>query len=387
VLGDLQSQLTSEMSSLRWDYDGFYLEYRSIYAPWTLGTVYGYGRADGYRFTDGWFRGDAALGEWRNNQLGGRYDHNLYEKMDFSQRSQFEREFVNVYNQVIDQKFFAIAHTVNFAAQSRGQWYGAQAADKMAYQSGYRDGYVRSYREASIEGYRQTFSGAFRAAFDNTVGYYQNNPVLRMGQVRLIDGNGNGIFEAGESVKLEIGSVVNYGRRDATVPVRISGEMIELLPQRADLTVERSSSTRGQKKVIEVGKISTAMQIDTRYTVRVAVGDAESSVSFSESWRDILTLFVQTRRGDQRNQVFADFIVNKLKAEWLQALKAGTGIFGKGYDQSLLDRLVTFHERSSQDGKMHFRDIAGRIYKIQESGGGIHPFLRRAYRSLASYIK
>jgi len=387
ALAELNEKLQSEMANLTWEYDGYSLSYSSLSDPWSIQRVYGYGGSGKYQFIDSWFRNDYALSEWKNNRLGGRYDSALYQKLDFHQQNQFENDFQESYRNVIEAKFWKASKELNPAAQALGVGYGAAAARKLAHQQGFRAGSLETFRNASIQGFFREYRTSFTSAFNQTVDYYQTHPVLHLDDVKIVDGNRNGFFENGEEISLQIGKLVNEGRVDTEkMEIRVSGDGIVPAAKPVTVSVTKSAS-QSMLLVPSIGK-TPPIEIDTNYTVQVSVGGVSTRVSYQLTWEQILVLFGTKEQGTEIFANYQKYILHMLSNDWRHTLKVGGDPYKRATAETLLGRLVLFYQSGgNQRAHDYLRDLSSDIYRIQETGGGMHPFVRKAYRKLAAKIR
>jgi hypothetical protein len=392
---ELESQLSAEMRRLTFcDTDlGEYgcLQYDATAYSIRLQEIYGWGK-NTYHFVDSWFRADYAWSEWANNDLGGRYNKTNYRKLQSDQQSDFRRYFESIYNDVIDEKYLRKKTEYNSTARSRGQWYGVEIAARQSYDRGCNQAYAEGYTPASVNGFRTTYENAYRTSFDGTVRTYKTRPVATIDGIRLVDGNGNGVFELGENVGIVIGNVTNLGRVAAKdLPIRMSGDGLQSLANRESITIEASTSMTVNKVAPNLAQVRMDVTADRDNLVQVAVGEHTQQLSYLVSWKGSIQALATASSSEATS--LKQFVLKNIQDEYTANEKAKNNAYSekaKKKTTSKLRDLVEFYEALPENQRANIREMGPTIVKMQEvaehnkwSTGR----LRKDFAALAGRIK
>ncbi|MEW6056802.1 MAG: hypothetical protein AB1540_09315 [Bdellovibrionota bacterium] len=392
ILDQLNEDLQRELRRLSWSYDAFVLTYDLWEGQWTLRNVYGYGGSGKYAFVDGMFRGERAFSEWKSNRLGGRYDYNIYQKMDYSEQSSFQRYFIDIYEDVIREKYYGSdePRRRNHDAYARGLFYGERAGRERALYAGRIAGYASSYTPASVSGFNRTFEAAYVRNFHQTVDRFNSSAVIEVQDARLVDENKNGVYEPGERIGLQINRMANLGRQAAhNLPVALESKEL-LRGAVGTVALEASSTLRSPVLVQGLAQLSADVEADSILSVTARVGSASLALSLKTvSWQQVMETLTQSGSHSGFDSL-SQYVLTNLRAEWLDCLQAGKNWYSKGKPdgtRTRLEQLVEHSKRLSANQRQNIRALYPQILRIREEGGGVHPFLRRSYKKLAEQLK
>lgn len=366
----LEGQLAQEMRNVRFGTDEWgYLVYDPSVYSLTFKEIYGWG-AGQYEFTDSYFREDYAWNEWFNNDLGGKYDKTNYRKLGDDQRADFRREFKSVYDNVIDEKFYRKKTERNLEAYLRGQYYGAELSKKKKYDAGCDAGYASAYVPQSVRGFNSAYENGYRSGFGSTVNHYNSNPVVSIDGISLVDGNGNGVYELGETIGIRVGSYVNLGRVAARgLRVSMDGDGIDPIPSNETVSLEPSTSKTINQRVMNLARIREDVIADRNHDVDASIGSTKQTLSYKVSWAGTIEALVNldpSQAGTLKN-----FVVKNIQAEMIAAVSAKEKKFYKDGNPSKFADLVALHGRTAEGHRAVLAQIGTELLawaKAQENG-------------------
>ena len=343
----LENRLAGEMRVLRFGSDEYgYLVYEASLYSITFSDINRWGNGK-FEFVDSYFRTSAAWDEWKDNDLGGKYDKNNYNKLASDQRSEFKRAFESEYDDRIDEKFYRKKSEYNSSANSSGQWYGVRVGEKRVYDRACNEEYARVYRPRSVTGFNDIYEPSYKVSFDRTVKYYNTHSVVTIDGVRLLEANSNGVYELGEELGVEVVKYTNLGRVAAKgVPVTLSGNGITPLSVKETVTLEASTSQTVNKKVPSLAKVRGDVIADRDYSVTASVGKSAHSLSFNVSWKSAIAALATSNSASLKN-----FVIKNIKDEYIATEAAKENIYKEGGQSKMLD-LVELYEslESNQRG-------------------------------------
>jgi hypothetical protein len=341
---------------------------------------------------DSWFRTDYAWSEWMNNDLGGRYNKVNYRKLESDQKNNFQVYFERQYDRVIDVKYLKKQREFNSTANSRGQWYGVEIAARRAYDKGCNAAYAERYTPASVNGFRTTYEGSYRSSFQSTVSTYRSKPVVTIDGIRLVDGNGNGVFELGENVGIVVGNVTNLGRVAArNLPIQMSGDGLQTLASRETVTIEPSTSVAVNQVAPNLAQIRMDVIADRNNSVSVAIGGHTQQLSYMVSWKGSIQALATVSPSNAAS--LKQFVLKNIQDEYTATEKAKNNIYsekGKLKTTSKLRDLVEFYESLPSEQRENIRSMGPTIVKMQETaahGKWSTGRLRKDFAALAGRIQ
>lgn len=308
-----------------------------------------------YPFVERYFNGDFAFDEWRNNRLAGRYDYNIFNKLDHVQQHHFTRVFKSVFNQVIADKIEKKKSKDNQESFDLGYEYGQKIAAKKAYFQGLEDGYSQNLGKTASDSYNREFPSAYLKAFRKKSDFYVSHSVLKFNFAvsMLHDQSGNAGYLAIQGKVTNIGGKPAYNQK-----ILISSEyfraednsfFIDFVDAYNNKTLSFTTPIRISKKII-------ANQI---YPVALIAPDQTHMISISFSFADLVNLYVRAEEPGVRKSL-RESIVATIMEEWDQ----NSGIFQTDiYKMSLsgsrkssyLGQLVSYKEtRYPELSELHY---------------------------------
>lgn len=378
-LAELNRQLQTHLHALTWDFEDWHLAWDE---DWSLSSAYH--TSGKYEFTDSYFRADHAWAEWHDGRLGGRYDKNLYNKMDSDQRWDYEREFKSVYNRVIGPKMAEARNKPNEHARRDGYFYGQDLGQFEAYEAGYKEAFSDNSEEVARNVFEDAWEDAFQAAVESEAVPYLQGPVLEISGISIVDKNGNGLFEGGESLGLSVSKIANLGRRVGTIRITLQSDVIRNTNSIPSFDVAPSTRTE-PIYADDLAVVRPDIQTEATHTITVTVGPVRKPITFSLSWDRIVTAFADTAVNEEAYETLRANILSELRTEWVNCMKQGRNWYKKGYKngtRSKLERLVTVYERLGAAKGQNLRDLYDSIDAIQRADTDSHYWKRGSFKKL-----
>lgn len=391
VIGSLENRLSIEMRVIQFGDDDGYLAYDPTAYSIRFNELNVWGH-NSYKFVDSWFRKDYAWQEWMNNDLNGKYNKVNYRKMQSDQQAEFRRVFENVYDGVIDEKYYRKQKTPNPLAFARGRWYGTEIAGRQTYDRGCNTGYTEAYTPASVNGYREAYTPAYRARFESTVTYYNTNPVISIDGIQLVDGNQNGVFELGETLGIAIGNVTNLGRVAAKdLRIVMNGDGIDALSNNERVTIEASTSKESNQVAENLARIRNDVIADQSNSVVVSVGATQHSLVYVVSWKR--TIQALATASAKEAESLKKFVLQNIQDEYTRMESTQQNIYSekaKKKVSSKLRDLVDFYEALPENQRSNILSMAPAIVTMKEKAQHNQwstGKLRKDFAALAARIK
>ena len=145
---------------------------------------------------------------------------------DAEERRWFKEKFGEVFVQRVATQLQSELIPAFERGANRGWSYGAFARQELEYRKGFRSGFLGSLEESTLSGfhanYFDLYQSAYRVAFDD----WSRNPKLEIGDVRLSDENGDGVFAPGEQLFIDA-ELINFGGGHASLPLQLDGRVLD----------------------------------------------------------------------------------------------------------------------------------------------------------------
>jgi hypothetical protein len=215
-----------------------------------------------------WNDPEFAFSIWRERQRRG----SPWSRFTGVERQRFRVVFCDQFQaalESIDWRLTRDAWRIGFAD---GWRYGAAIQAEWAYRQGYAEGFDLGVRETAAIAFPYAYDRAYTTAYDQWFDEWSRSAHPGIGEVRLSDETGDGTFEPGERVLVEV-DVVNYGGGAGTFYVIASGSDL-------GLPASTSVSLAGRGRVREAERLSLRVgdrvPPRTRTAVTVAMADARA---------------------------------------------------------------------------------------------------------------
>jgi hypothetical protein len=147
-----------------------------------------------------------AFSVWRERQRRG----SAWSRFNSAQRERFRVVFCERFQSTLetdDLRATSAAWRIGF---DDGWSYGAGINAEWAYRQGYAYGFDLAVRETAAIVYPYAYDRSYAAAYDSQFASWSGSAHPGIADVRLEDGTGDGVFEPGERVLVEV-DTVNYG--------------------------------------------------------------------------------------------------------------------------------------------------------------------------------
>jgi hypothetical protein len=174
---------------------------------------------DGHRALDDWrfdrseraydtrWRDPAfAFSVWRDRQHRG----SVWSRATAAQREQFRVVFYARFREALEAIDARALHGAWRIGFEDGWRYGAAVQSEWAYRQGYAEGFDRGVAETEMIAFPYAYDRAALAAYPRWFDSWSKSAHPGIGELRFEDESGDGVFEPGERVQVEV-DVVNYG--------------------------------------------------------------------------------------------------------------------------------------------------------------------------------
>ena len=166
-----------------------------------------------------WRDGRAALEYWCGLRRAAFYASlRPHEKLRFAEV--FEAAFLNRVASLFEQRL-GRAYDRGF---DDGWSYGV-FHQELDFRLGYREGFIDAAADAAVAGFQRAYPREYDQAYAIWFDDWNENPQPQIGELRLIDGNEDGVFAPGEQLLVEY-ELINYGGAAGTFPVRLAGRVL-----------------------------------------------------------------------------------------------------------------------------------------------------------------
>ncbi len=213
-----------------------------------------------------WREPETGFRHWEKQQRRGSYWHQL----NADEKGRFRVVFRYEYAVTMAERAHRLrrAHTQGF---HEGWHLGAELNSEWNYRQGYHEGYGVALAEGSDRGFHDTFASRYDAAYRRLFAEWSRQPRPEILDVRLADGNDDGVFEPGERIEVRY-EIANYGGASAELPIFYGSGVAA---QNAELIVElpRRSVIRSQRPLSLSIDAGTPARTDTSAFVELA-GDS-----------------------------------------------------------------------------------------------------------------
>jgi hypothetical protein len=158
--------------------------------------------------------------------------------------------------------------------------YGIHVGVEYQYQRGYFEGATQNFTRTAEDAFARQYPQDYRRFYNDTFDSWENNAVPGIEEIRLHDGNNDGVFEPGEAISATY-RLVNYGGRASTYKLQLNGTPLssplttrERLPARDRIQVEASGRAR----------LATSLRTKTDYELVLTVGEAQAGTQVYVSY-------------------------------------------------------------------------------------------------------
>jgi len=213
-----------------------------------------------------WKDPDAAFARWRERQGRGSY----WSRLSPPERDRFRAVFCDRFEatlRAIDMRNARAAWQQGF---DDGWRYGAAIQCEWEYRRGYAEGFDSGVREVAAIAFPYAYDRAYSDAYEHWFDEWSRSAHPGLGGVRLSEETGDGVFEPGERVQVEV-DLVNYGGGPGTFDLIASGSGL-------DQPVTSTVRMGGRGRLSEAQRLSVRVADRTaprsRSAVIVTIADA-----------------------------------------------------------------------------------------------------------------
>ena len=165
-----------------------------------------------------------------------------YYRLSAAEQAHFRRVFEAQFATLLPRYFDRLQGRAFNDGFDDGWAYGAILAEEWQYRQGYHEGFNEHAASAAEAAFDANYSVAYDDEYERAFDDWSRNAHPEILGVTLLDENDDGVFEPGESLIAQY-EIANYGGRDATLPVRLRGDVLDemsasdlMLPARAVVT-------------------------------------------------------------------------------------------------------------------------------------------------------
>ncbi len=356
----LQPQLDGELSAVRFENGGLVVDVRGTLL---LSYIYKSGYPVEYRVNDGYLSQNYGLQELRSRRLGqidSQYSESLSgvhrENYDVVYSRSFETEATRLFNRMITER--------SRPAHDLGRRFGSDVGASHLEGTGLNDGFNQVYREASRKGFDQVFGRVYESTFSRRVDYFRSNAVLVVRNVSLVDGNGDFIFNAGETIGVRLGEVLNLGMVEARdVPYSLEGEGLTRATSRERLAVRGLTKLKGVV-LPSLAKIDQNARDGVSLAATFKIENGTYPLNYRLGWTAMLAQYGSNSTTDEKVAQMRESILNVLRKDWIDWWMKRW--IGWGDADSMLGQMVTFYEGlpHGSAGRIRLAELSEAIAEI-----------------------
>jgi len=219
-------------------------------------------------YTSRWKDPAVAFAAWRDRQRRG----STWSRLNAADRDRFRSIFCDRFEQALRTIDTRWAEQAWRAGYAEGWRYGAAIACEWAYRQGYAEGFDQGVREVAAIAFPYAYDRAYSDAYEHWFDEWSRSAHPGIAAVRLADETGDGVFEPGERVLVDV-DLVNYGGGPGAFELIASGDDVGP-PDRANVRLGgRGRAAGAQKLTLRVGD---RVRPRTRSTVILTIADARA---------------------------------------------------------------------------------------------------------------
>jgi len=189
---------------------------------------------------------------------------------------------------------------------SDGWSYGAFIVEEWNYRRGFEQGFAEASSAAAARAFDASYDRFYEASYRASFSAWSANPRPEIGGLAIRDGDDDGIFEPGESVRVEY-ELINYGGAGGRFGLTLDGSVLSA-PGHAYVDLPRRQAVR------QAGldaRISDLTPVRTRTSLQFSVGDlAEPVPIFVSRPLELSPGSLRTRRDNLNGQITVEIAVS-----------------------------------------------------------------------------
>lgn len=238
----------------------------ALYQSWNLDPLALY-RCAGYRdcFDDRWQDPDFAFKHFTADSLASA----AYLRLDKPGRERFAQAFIQAYPDCLTPLIARVQDSGFDQGWREGHDFGWDVRTHWELCSGYAFGAEREVRESAsrayIESYEQAYDKAYRRAYER----WNESVVPELGELELVDNNGDGVLQPGEFFHIRY-DAVNYGGRAGRAELALSGPALE---QPVKLSLDLPARDRIQQQPQLEARIDDRAEPWRSYPLTITLGE------------------------------------------------------------------------------------------------------------------
>jgi hypothetical protein len=209
-----------------------------------------------------------ALSVWRERQRHG----SPWSRFNSAQRERFRVVFCERFQAELERDDLRAASAAWRIGFEDGWSYGAAISSEWAYRQGYATGFDLAVRETAAIVFPYAYDRAYGAAYAGWFDTWSRSAHPGIAEVRLEDGTGDGIFEPGEALLVDV-DAVNFGGGAGTFELIASGSDLGAPAVTTVRFAGRGRAPAAQRLSLRIGD---RVPPRTRTAVTVALADARS---------------------------------------------------------------------------------------------------------------
>lgn len=211
-----------------------------------------------------------AFSSWRERQRRG----SPWSRFTGAEQESFRVVFYDRFQAALESIDLRLTRDAWRLGFEDGWRYGAAIQAEWAYRQGYAEGFDLAVEETAAIAFPYAYERAYTAAYDGWFDEWSESAHPGVGEVRLADETGDGVFEPGERVLVEV-DVVNYGGGGGTFDLIVSGDELG-----APATTRVRLAGRGRAPGAETLSLRVGDRTPprTRTAVTVALADARADL-------------------------------------------------------------------------------------------------------------
>ncbi|UCF69285.1 MAG: hypothetical protein JSV80_08415, partial [Acidobacteriota bacterium] len=223
----------------------------------------------------------------------------VYQSLDSRvERNAFRRHFVRQFDHRLSRLLEGPELLGWYERAFEAGWeHGSLIRSEWQYRRGYRQGVINSHREAATRSFANSYPPQYARAYAKAFSEWSSQVRPDLRAIRVRDGNGDGVFEPGEDLLVDV-ELANHGGANGTVRVDLSGDLMTIgaeldlyLPRRQLVSFETAlrGVIRPEIRPKQQGRLVASLG-DQRRSVSVRVAfplELDSIVGLLE--HDVLT--------------------------------------------------------------------------------------------------
>ena len=217
-----------------------------------------------------WDSGNRAFRQWQSNPRNARLLRGLSSDDVQRLRVIFADAFVLNIDRLSERKLVP-AWSIGM---DRGWEYGRFVHEELDYRTGFAKGFRRHASLVAKSVFGPAYLREFDVAYERSFDRWSTTAVPAVGNVRLLDGNDDGVFEPGERIVADV-ELINFGGAEGRFTATLDGAVLAEVDSKKTQLPRRSTVLR--RGLLEV-VIGSSVRPRTRAELMVRIGAESKSV-------------------------------------------------------------------------------------------------------------